>query len=130
MTTFTFAESAFVPLAVGFFGLVAAAATSGIASIDVPYFKGDEAGPKREAAASRKLGMTGKAAFHAEQLDTINNIFSPSPESVTHARAVIAAAKASGNGTPVLNGHVIEPAMLREAERGSRSPPGWPIPQQ
>ena len=46
MTTFTFAESAFVPLAVGFFGLVAAAATSGIASIDVPYFKGDEAGLK------------------------------------------------------------------------------------
>jgi citrate lyase beta subunit len=60
MTTFTFAESAFVPLAVGFFGLVAAAATSGIASIDVPYFKGDEAGLKREAAASRKLGMTAR----------------------------------------------------------------------
>ena len=36
MTTFTFAESAFVPLAVGFFSLVAAAARSGIASIDVP----------------------------------------------------------------------------------------------
>ena len=78
MTTFTFAESAFVPLAVGFFGLVAAAATSGIASSNVPYFKGDEAGLKREAAASRKLGMTGKAALHAEQLGTINNIFSPS----------------------------------------------------
>ena len=127
MTTFTFAESAFVPLAVGFFGLVAAAVTSGIASIDVPYFKGDEAGLKREAAASRKLGMRGKAALHAEQLGTINNIFSPSPEAVTHARAVIAAAKASGNGTPVLNGHVIEPIMLRA---GSRSRPGWPIPQQ
>jgi citrate lyase subunit beta/citryl-CoA lyase len=99
MTAFTFAESAFVPLAVGFFGLVAPAATSAIASIDVPYFKGNQAGLKREAAASRKLGMTGKAALHAEQLGSINNIFSPSPEAVTHACAVIAAAKASGNGT-------------------------------
>ena len=51
MTTFTFAESAFVPLAVGFFGLVAAAATSGIASIDVPYFKGDEAGLKTRSSS-------------------------------------------------------------------------------
>jgi citrate lyase beta subunit len=97
--------------------IVAAAATSGIASIDVPYFKADEAGLEREAAASRKLGMTGKSALHTEQLATINNIFNPSPEAVTRAGAVIAARKASGDATPVLNGHVIEPAMLREAER-------------
>lgn len=97
--------------------IVAAAATSGIASIDVPYFKGDEAGLKLAAAASRKLGMTGKAALHVEQLAAINTIFTPSPGAVTHARAVLAAAKSSGTSTPVLNGHVIEPAMLREAER-------------
>jgi citrate lyase beta subunit len=29
--------------------------------------------------------MTGKAALHAEQLGTINNLFSPSPEAVTLA---------------------------------------------
>jgi (S)-citramalyl-CoA lyase len=97
--------------------IVAAAATTGIGSIDVPYFKGDDAGLKREAVASRKLGMTGKAALHAEQLAAINSIFTPSPDAVTHARAVMAAAKSSGTNTPVLNGHVIEPAMLREAER-------------
>jgi citrate lyase beta subunit len=97
--------------------IVAAAATSGIASIDVPYFKADDAGLRQAATASRKLGMTGKAALHAEQLAAINTIFTPSPDAVTHARAVMAAAKASGNGTPVLNGRVIEPAMLREAER-------------
>jgi (S)-citramalyl-CoA lyase len=55
--------------------IVAAAATTGIAVIDVPYFKGDEAGLRREATASRKLGMTGKAALHPEQLATINTIF-------------------------------------------------------
>jgi (S)-citramalyl-CoA lyase len=97
--------------------IVAAAATTGIAAIDVPYFKADDAGLKDEAVASRKLGMTGKAALHPEQLATINTIFTPSAEAVTKARLVAAAWESSGKGTPVLNGHVVEPAMMREAER-------------
>jgi len=97
--------------------MVAAAATTNIAAIDVPYFKPDAAGLEREATASRKLGMTGKAALHAEQLAAINAVFTPPPDAVAHARAVIAARTASGAHTPVLNGHALEPAMLREAER-------------
>ncbi|HKN10173.1 MAG TPA: CoA ester lyase [Pseudomonadota bacterium] len=97
--------------------IVAAAATTGIASIDVPYFKGDEEGLRKEATASRKLGMTGKATLHAGELEVINSIFTPSPDAVTHARSVMAACASAGTGTPVLNGHVIEPAMVREAER-------------
>jgi len=60
--------------------------------------------------------MTGKAALHAEQLATINAVFTPAPDAVARARSVLAA---STNGThpPVLNGHVVEPAMVREAER-------------
>jgi len=95
--------------------IVAAAATAGIAAIDSPYFKGDSAGLEREAAASRKLGMTGKAALHAEQLAVISTIFTPAPDVVSHARSVLAAA--AGGGVAVLAGHVIEPAMIREAER-------------
>jgi citrate lyase beta subunit len=34
-----------------------------------------------------------------------------------HARAVMAAVKSSGTNTPVVNGHVIKPAVLREAAR-------------
>ena len=36
---------------------------------------------------------------------------------MAHARTVMDARTASGTATPVLNGHVVEPAMLREAER-------------
>src|SRR5262249_55007679 len=86
-----------------------------IASIDVPDFKPDGAGLEREATASRKLGMTGKGALHAEQLPVINTIFTPSPDAVAHAQAVAAARAASGTNTPVLNGHVVEAAMIREA---------------
>jgi len=112
------AEGSWENLLFGRSCVVAAAATTGIAAIDVPYFKGDEAGLKFEASASRKLGMTGKASLHAEELETINAIFTPSPvDAVPHARAVMNARAAAGTGTPVLNGHVIEPAMIREAER-------------
>jgi (S)-citramalyl-CoA lyase len=97
--------------------IVAAAATTGIAAIDVPYFKSDGAGLEREATASRKLGMTGKAALHMEQLAPINTIFTPSSDAVTRARSVVAARIAAGTSTPVLAGHVLEPAMVREAER-------------
>jgi len=97
--------------------IVAAAATTGLASIDVPYFKSDDDGLRKEATASRRLGMTGKAALHAEQLATITMLFTPSPDAVTHAHAVMGACAAAGTNTPALNGHVIEPAMVREAER-------------
>lgn len=111
------AEGSWENLLFGRSCIVAAAATTGIASIDVPFFKGDEAGLRSEATASRKLGMTGKATLHAVELPIINSIFTPSPDSVTHARSVMAARAAAGAGTPVINGHVIEPAMVREAER-------------
>jgi len=111
------AEGSWENLLFGRSCVVAAAATTGLAAIDAPYFKGDQAGLKQETAASRKLGMTAKAALHAEQLATINAIFTPSPEAVSHARAAMAACAAAGTSTPVLHGHVIEPAMIREAER-------------
>lgn len=69
--------------------IVAAAATTGIAAIDVPYFRADAAGLERGATASRKPGMTGKAALHAEQLAAINTIFTPSSDAVTHARSAL-----------------------------------------
>jgi len=97
--------------------IVAAAATTGIAAIDVPYFKSDEAGLRQEATASRKLGMTAKAALHAEQLAAINAIFTPSSDAVTHAHLVMTAIAAANGSVPVLNGHAVEPATVREAER-------------
>jgi len=111
------AEGSWENLLFGRSCVVAAAATTGIAAIDVPYFKTDEAGLRLEADASRKLGMTGKAALRAEQLALINNFFTPPLDAVEHARAVVEACAAAGTNTPVLNGHVVELAMIREAER-------------
>jgi citrate lyase beta subunit len=97
--------------------IVTAAATTGIAAIDVPYFEQDREGLEREAMAARKLGMTGKAALRVEHLPVINTLFTPSVEAVSRARSIIAARAICGTGMPVLAGHVVEPAMVREAER-------------
>ena len=69
----------------------AAAASMGIAAIDAPYFKGDGLGLEREAVAIRRLGMTGKAALHSDQLAAINAVFTRSLETVPHAGSVMAA---------------------------------------
>jgi len=97
--------------------VVAAAATTGIAAIDVPYFKADREGFGHEATSSRKLGMTGKAALRPEQLAVINGIFTPSSDAVTRARSIMAAGISNGASAAVLNGRVVEPAMVREAKR-------------
>ena len=68
--------------------IVAAAAANGIAVIDSPYFKDDDAGLRREAMASRKLGMTGKAALRAEQLATITAAFTRLRTAVRESVAV------------------------------------------
>ena len=68
--------------------IVAAAATTGIAAIDVPYFNKDSLGLEHEAAASRKLGMTGEAALRPEQLASINACFNPETHAVSHAQSI------------------------------------------
>ena len=79
-----------------------AAVSMGIAAIDAPYSKGDRAGLRREAATSRKLGMTGKAVLHADQLATINAVFTPTAEAAPRAESVMVAYGASDARTPVL----------------------------
>ena len=96
------AEGSWGKLAFARSRIVAAAASAGIAAIDAPYLKGDGAGLEREAAAIRKLGMTGKTALHAVQLATINAVFTPIAEAVPRAGSVMAACAASGARTPVL----------------------------
>ena len=84
--------------------VVAAAAATGIAAIDVPYLGSGELGLRREAMTSRELGMTGKAALHAEQLPIINRVFTPRADTVRRARSVL---------SPPAHGRA---AMLRAAE--------------
>jgi citrate lyase subunit beta / citryl-CoA lyase len=69
---------------------------------------------------SRELGFDGKTLIHPRQIGPCNSVFSPSPEEVAHARAVVSAfeaAQGAGRGVAVVAGKLIEELHVREAER-------------
>ncbi len=95
-----------------------ACAAAGVQPIDVIWpGLGDVDGLAAEAAQARRLGYTGKAAIHPEQIGPINAAFSPSTEEIAYAREVIAALdEAVAEGTGVLNYHGVfleEPVIAR-----------------
>jgi citrate lyase subunit beta/citryl-CoA lyase len=98
---------------------IAGAANAGVPAIDTVYvdFRND-AGLQRECEEARRDGFTGKMAIHPGQVATINAAFTPSPESVARARAVVAAfAAAPGAGVVGIDGVMFDRPHLMKAER-------------
>ena len=110
--------------------IVAAARTNGLRAVDGPYgqYK-DAAGFERSCRIARALGFDSKQCIHPSQLPATNAVFSPTPEEVAHARAVVQAvnaAAAAGKGAAVHEGKMIDAASLRMArtilDRAADSP--------
>jgi (3S)-malyl-CoA thioesterase len=80
----------------------------------------DEAGLRAEAEQGRDLGFDGKSLIHPAQIDVVNRVFSPSPEEVADAEALIAAYEAglaSGAGVTTFRGKLVEIIHVVEAKR-------------
>jgi malyl-CoA/(S)-citramalyl-CoA lyase len=100
--------------------IVAACRTHGILPVDGPFgdFSDDE-GYIAQAKRSATLGMVGKWAIHPKQIALANQVFTPSEESVTEAREILAAmedAKARGEGATVYKGRLVDIASIKLAE--------------
>lgn len=101
--------------------IVEAARGAGIAALDGVLNAIDD--PDRlaaECAQGRAWGFDGKTLIHPAQIDAANAAFSPSPEELEWARAVIAAfadPAADGRGAVRLDGAMVERLHLAEAER-------------
>ena len=64
--------------------------------------------------------MTGKQAIHPSQVETIQEIYGPSPQRVDWAKRVIETSKeeaAKGIGAFVVDGKVIDEPVMKEARR-------------
>lgn len=101
--------------------LVMAAKAHNLMVIDAPYgnFK-DAVGLEKACAMACALGFNGKWAIHPGQLDTINRVFSPSPEDVNRALKVLHAyetAQAEGRGATAIDGRMIDGATVRLARQ-------------
>ena len=100
--------------------IAAAARACGLRPIDSAYddFRDDE-GYLAAAQQAAALGFEGKWAIHPRQVPLANQVFSPSPEEVAEARALLEAleaAAAEGRGAARYQGKMIDAASARLAE--------------
>jgi citrate lyase subunit beta/citryl-CoA lyase len=95
------------------------AAAAGVDAIDSVFtnFR-DMAGLGAECRAARRDGFVAKMAIHPAQVPVINEAFTPSPEAIERAQAVIEAFKANpGAGVVGVNGEMLDRPHLLRAER-------------
>ena len=100
-------------------GVVAAARAQGLRAIDGP-FAGyrDTAGLEKSSRIARVMGFDGKQCIHPNQVPIVNRLFSPSPDEVAHAKAVVEAydeAAKAGRGAIGRDGKMIDYANIRMA---------------
>ncbi len=68
------------------------AAAGGVPAIDAVWTDlGDLAGLRREAEEGAAMGFDGKITIHPDQIDVVNEVFTPSADEVERARALVAA---------------------------------------
>ena len=109
------------PLLYSLSAIVIAARAAGIACFDgvCTEFRNEEAF-RAEAEQGKLLGFDGKTLIHPSQVDPCNAVFSPSPEEIAHARALIAAYEAAlfdGRGVATLDGQMVEILHVEQARR-------------
>ncbi|MGX6449487.1 HpcH/HpaI aldolase/citrate lyase family protein [Patulibacter sp. S7RM1-6] len=101
--------------------LVVAARAAGIQAIDGPYaaFK-DEDGLRERTRLVRALGLDGKWTIHPAQIETVNEIFTPTREAWEKAEAMLQAyreATEAGAGAAIFEGEMVDEANRKMAER-------------
>lgn len=96
-----------------------AAAAAGVAPIETLYADyRDPDGLAENTRTARRDGFSGRLAIHPDQVEIINQGFSPSADDVDHARRVIAAFEAAPDaGTIGLDGKMLDLPHLKAARK-------------
>lgn len=94
----------------------AAAKVPAIETVYVDFRNSD--GLRRDTTDSRRDGFTGRLAIHPAQVPVINEVYTPSPEQIEKAKAVIAAFAAQpGAGAVGIDGKMYDRPHLVRAQR-------------
>ena len=103
---------------------LAGAAAAEAAAIDTVYvdFR-NEAGLRRECEEARRDGFIAKLAIHPAQVAVINDVFTPKPDAIARAQAIIDAfAAAPGAGTVGIGGVMYDrPHLVRARQVVARA---------
>jgi citrate lyase subunit beta/citryl-CoA lyase len=101
--------------------VLASARANGLQAIDGPHLAiSDETGLEAAARRAADLGFDGKWAIHPSQVDALTKAFTPEPEEIAHAEAVLAAlaqAADGARGAVALDGEMLDEAVRVAAQR-------------
>ena len=97
--------------------LVIAARTAGIDALDTPFTWDihDNVGLAEETRMVKNMGFNGKACIYPGQVETVNEIFSPTRERYEWALAIVkgaAEAEAQGKGVVAVNGELVDGPVI------------------
>ena len=99
--------------------IVVAARAAGLRAVDGPVADHrDEEGLRESCLVARSLGFDGKWCIHPAQIETVNEVFSPTEREVKWARKVVVAyeeANAAGSGVISVEGQMVDAASIRMA---------------
>jgi citrate lyase subunit beta/citryl-CoA lyase len=98
---------------------LAGAAAAGVPAIDTVYVDFRDAyGFRRECQEARRDGFSGKMAIHPAQVPIINELFTPTPEAIAKAQAIVDVFAANpGAGTVGIGGVMVDQPHLVRAKR-------------
>lgn len=98
--------------------VVLAAKANGVAAIDTLYTDfTDPEGLRTDAAFARQMGFDGKLAIHPDQVEPINEAFTPDESEVEWARKVLEARDETEAGVFEVEGEMIDAPLVTRAER-------------
>jgi citrate lyase subunit beta/citryl-CoA lyase len=75
---------------------------------------------QRDARIARQLGFQGKLCIHPNQIEVINQVFSPNPKEVQQAGRIVEAfekAEAEGQGVLLVDGNFVDYPIVARARR-------------
>jgi citrate lyase subunit beta/citryl-CoA lyase len=101
--------------------VIYACAAKRIDAIDTPFTDTrDEMGLKSDCENAKSLGMNAKTAIHPNQVEVINQCFSPSLKNIDWAKRILEAKKrseANGLGVFSLDGKMVDKPIIDRAEK-------------
>ncbi|MCC0100708.1 CoA ester lyase [Streptomyces flavotricini] len=87
--------------------LINAATAANIPAIDAPTWELDDPNAlRRDAERAKELGFYGKGCVHPRHVKVIDDVFTPTAQEIAEARAIVAAADASGGSVTTVDGYM------------------------
>ncbi len=97
---------------------VTAARAHGIEAFDSPAMDYHDLEALRASSLrGRRLGFSGRAAIHPNQIPTIEEAYTPAEEEAAKAREILERFQSAGSGAVGMEGRLVDEPILRRAQR-------------